>query len=118
MGELAGCSVGGVFFAERFKGDLVAVGFGDFLGPGFELGAGPFEAVVAVTELAGLHGFEEDVVFDIGRGDDDVSGACAFEDDAREGVESGWVEVFDDFDEGRDVVIDEAGIAIDEGALE
>lgn len=107
----------GMFFAEGLEGDLVVVRLGDLVGPEFKLGAGPFEAVVAVSELAGIHAFEEDVVFDVGGGDDDVSGSGAFEDDARECFEPGRIEVFDDFDERCDIVIGKAGVAIDEGAL-
>lgn len=108
----------GMFFAEGLEGDLVVVGLGDLVGPGFKFGAGPFEAVVAVSELAGFHSFEEDVVFDIGRGDDDVGRAGAFENDAREGFESGRIEVFDDFDKRCDIVISKAGVAVDDRALQ
>lgn len=108
----------GVFLPEGFEGDLVVVGFGDLASPGFEFGAGPFEAVVAVAKLAWFHSFEEDVVFDVGGGDDDVGGAGALENDTREGFEPGRIEVLDDFDEGGDVVAGETGVAIDQGALQ
>lgn len=108
----------GVFLPEGFEGDLVVVGFCDLVGPSFELGASPLEAMVAVTELAGLHPFEEDVVFDVGRGDDDVGWAGALENDTREGFESGRIEVLDDFDERGDVVINQTGVTIDQGALQ
>ena len=82
MCELAGGAVRGIFLAEWLEGDLVAVGFCDLLGPFLKLGAGPLEAMVTVAELARLHSFKEDIVFNIGSGDDDVLRTGALEDDA------------------------------------
>lgn len=103
-----------VFCAEGFEGDLVVVRLGDLVSPGFEFGAGPFEAMVAVAELAGLHALEKDIVFDVGSGDDDVGRTGALENDPREGLEPGWVEVLDDFDERGNFVSGKAGVTIDE----
>src|SRR3569623_1334015 len=61
--------------------------------PAFELGARPFEAMVAMTEAAGGQAREVDVVLDVRRGDHHRARPRAFDHGAGEGAQPGGIQV-------------------------
>lgn len=106
-----------VLVADGQERNIVSVARGHSARPSLEFGAGPFEAMVLVTERACGHGLEFDVVFAIRRGHDNRSRAGLFEQDALERGEAWGIEMLDHFDDGSGVIAGEAGVFIHQRAL-
>src|SRR5207248_2230604 len=87
-------------------------------GPALELGAGPLEAVVPVTERSRRKALEPHVVFRVRRGQDDGPGTSVAEQGSLERFESRGVEVLDHLDHGGRVEALQPAVPVGERALD
>src|SRR5439155_9937336 len=80
--------------------------------------AGPFEAMVAVTEAAGGQAGPVRIVLGVGGGDDHPSRPGMGEDDLLQRAQAWTVDVLDDLNQQRGVESGESVVAVNKGALD
>ena len=91
---------------------------GDLNRPRLKLGARPLEAVITVAHSLGGERWEAHVVLTVGSRKDDCCWTRVLKDDALEGRQTRWIQVFDDLHDSCRVEPIESGIAVYERSVQ